>query len=139
MAINAINFDSSARLTVNLAAPVIVLFEMAIVALHSFFQMNVRKVHRLTKAIRIVECDLLAVFVEPVSFAVVTKHGAEDPSMPVKVRELRRLQLLVEVIAASLCQKFLIAPKPARRCRFGIPQIRLMSFFLRRIALLFGI
>ena len=61
---------------------------MAIVALHPFFQMDIREVHSLAKAVRIVERDLLAFFIEPVSLTVVAKHRAENPAVSVEIRKL---------------------------------------------------
>ncbi len=69
----------------------IVLLKMAIVALHPFFQVNVRKVYGLAEAVRIIERDLLAIFVEPVTFSVVAKHRAKYPAMSMKIGELRSL------------------------------------------------
>ena len=127
--IDTINLDRRARLAVDFSVAVIVLLEMAIVALHPFFEMNVGEMHRFTEAVRIVERDLLAVPVEPVSSAVVVEHGPEDPAMSVKIRELRGLQLLVEFRAARLLQELFAAPKSARRCCFRVAEIGLISLF----------
>ena len=89
VAIDAVDFDGGARLAVDFAVAVIVLREMAIVALHSFFEMDVREVDGFAEAIGIFEGDLLAVFVEPVAFAVVIEDGAENPAVAVEVGELR--------------------------------------------------
>jgi len=44
--VNAIDFYCGARFPVDFAVAMIVLRKMAIVTLHPFFQMNVRKMHR---------------------------------------------------------------------------------------------
>src|ERR1043166_6260025 len=98
----------------------IVLAKMAIGTLHSLLEMNVCKVNRFVETVRIVESDLLAVFVQPIAFAVVCVDTAIDPSMPVEISKLRSLQFLVEFGAASLFQEFFIAPKSVCRGRFGI-------------------
>jgi hypothetical protein len=92
MTIDAIDFDRGARLLVNFPIAVIVLRKVAIVALHPFFEMNVGEVHGFAEALRIVERDLFAVLVEPVALAIVIEDRAEDPTVPVEVRELRGLQ-----------------------------------------------
>jgi hypothetical protein len=68
---------------------VIVLRKMAVVALHAFFEMNVGEVDGFPEAVRIIESDLLAVFVEPIAFAVVIEDRAEDPAVTVEIGELR--------------------------------------------------
>src|ERR1051325_8019443 len=112
---------------------------MAIIALHPFFQVNVGEMRGFTEAVRIVERDLLAVPVKPVSSAVVAEHGPEDPAMSVKIPELRGLQLFVEFRAARLLQELFVAPKSPRRSRFRIAQIRLITLLFRGIALLLRI
>ena len=91
MAIDAINLHGRARFAVNFAVAVIVLREVAIVALHAFFEMNVREMHRFRKAIGIFEGDRLSILVEPIAFAVVIEDGAKNPAVSVKVRKLRGL------------------------------------------------
>src|SRR5690242_5358401 len=137
--INAVNFYRRTWLAVDFSVAMIVLLEMAIVALHPLFQMNVCEVYCFSKAIGIVECDWLTVLVEPVSLAIVVEHRAENPAVSVEIGELRSLQLLVEICAARLPQEFLIAPKSSRRGRFGVPQIGLIALLFRRTALLLRI
>ena len=43
------------------------------------------------EAVGIIESDLLAIFVEPVAFAVVIEDGTEYPAVAVEVSELRGL------------------------------------------------
>ena len=108
VAIDAIDFDGGARFAVNFSVAVIVLAEMAIGALHSLFQMNVGQVNGFAETIGIVETDLLAVFVEPVAFAIMRVDAAIDPAMAVKIGKLRGLELLVEFRAAGLLQEFFV-------------------------------
>ena len=88
VAIDAIDFDRGARLAVDFAVAVIVLREMAIVALHAFFEMNVGEVDGFRKTIGIFEGDGVSVFVEPIAFAIVIEDGAKNPAVSVKVGEL---------------------------------------------------
>src|SRR5580698_10115983 len=81
MAIDAVDFDGGTRLAVNFPVAMIILRKVAVVALHSLFQMNVREMHSLAEAVRIIERDLLAVSVQPVSLAVVIEDGAEHPAV----------------------------------------------------------
>ena len=55
VAIDAIDFDGGARLAVEFAVAVAVLLEMAVDALHAFFQMNVREMHGFLEFFGIVE------------------------------------------------------------------------------------
>ena len=93
VAIDAIELDGRARLGVEFSAAVAVLLEMAIDALHSFFQVNILKVRGLLKFLRIVRRDRDSLFVEQVALAVARKHGAEEPAVAVKIGELRRLSI----------------------------------------------
>ena len=82
MTIDAIDFDSGARLAVDFPVAMIVLREVAIVALHPLFKMNVREVHRFSKAVGIIEGDLLAVLVQPIPFTIVVEHRAKTQPCP---------------------------------------------------------
>ena len=139
MAIHAIDLHCRARLPINFPVAVIILREMAIRALHAFLQMNVGQVHGLLKLLRIVERDRLPVLVQPVPFSIVVINPAKHPAMPVKIRKLRRLQFGIELRAACLLQKFVLAPQPARRRHFRILQRCLVSLFLAGIPLLWRI
>ena len=89
MAIDAVDFDRRAGLAVNFPVAVIVLREMAIIALHSLLEMDVGQVHGFAEAVGIIEGDLLTVLVEPVPFTIVIENGSEDPTVAVKIGELR--------------------------------------------------
>ncbi len=102
MAIHTIDLDRRPRFTINVSIAMIVLREVAIVALHPFFEMDVRQVDGFAEAVRIFEADLLAVFVEPIPLAVVIEDGAENPAMAMEIGELRGLQLFVEFGAAHV-------------------------------------
>ena len=136
VAIDAVDFDGGARLTVNFAVAVIVLRKMAVVALHSFFQMDVSEMDGFAEAVGIIERDLLAVFVEPVPFPVVIEDGPEDPAVAVEIGELRGFQFRVEFRAAEIFEKFFIAPEAAGGGGFWIAQIGLVALLFGRIALL---
>src|ERR1700747_3689995 len=139
VAINAIDFHRGAWFAVNFSIAVIVLAEVAIGALHPFFQVDIRKVDGFAKPFRVVKRDLLAVLVEPVAFAIVRVYSAIDPAMPVEIRKLRGFQLLVEFLTASLLQKFFIAPQSARGGGFWIFQRGSVAFFFSGIFLCGGI
>src|SRR5437899_2708779 len=115
VAIDAVDFNGGAGLAVNFSVAVIVLGEMAVVALHPFFEMDVGEVHGFAETVGIVEGNLLAVLIEPVSFAVVIENSAEDPAMAVEISKLRGLQLLVEFGTAGFFQKVFIVPEAANR------------------------
>src|ERR1700730_3574679 len=89
VAIDAIDFDSGARLGVDFAVPVIVLREVAIIALHTFFEMEVGKMDGFQETVGVFKGHGISVFVEPIAFAIVIEDGAEDPAVPVEIGELR--------------------------------------------------
>ena len=101
MTIEAVNFDRGAGFTIDFSVAVIVLCEVAIVALHSFFEVDVGEVNGFAETVRIVEGDLLAIFVEPVPLAVVMEDRAKNPSVAMKIGELCGFQLLVKFGAAN--------------------------------------
>src|SRR5260370_2281114 len=139
MAIDTVDFDGRARLAVNLPVAVIVLREMAVVALHPFFEMDVGEVNGFAETVGIVECDLLAVLVQPVPLAVVIEHVAEDPAMAAAISELRRLQLLVELETACVFQKFFVVPEAAHRRALRIAFERFIALLLAWITLFYRI
>src|ERR1700674_4145699 len=120
MAIHAVDFDSGTRFTKNLSIAVIVRGEVAIVALHAFFEVDVGEVNGFREPLRIIKGNLPAVPVQPVAFAIMTEDRSEYPTVAVKVRELRRLQLRVEFGAAHFVQEFFVAPEPASGGAFRI-------------------
>src|SRR5258708_34367444 len=133
VAIDAVNFHGGAGLAINFSVAVIILAEVAIAALHSLFQVNVRETHGFAEFFWIVERNLLVVFVEPIAFTVVRIHAAVDPAVSVKIGKLRGLKLLVEFRAAGLAQKLLVAPQSSRRGGFRIFQRGLITVLFRRI------
>ena len=137
--IHTVNLDGSARFGINVAVAVIVLGEMAIHTVHSFFKMDVGQMHGLCKALWIIEGDGLALRIEPVPFAVVVVNGSKDPAVPVEVGKLRRFEVGVELGIAELFQKFFVAPEAACRCTFRIVQKELVALLLARIVLLLRI
>jgi len=85
--IDAVDLDGGARFSVNFSVAVIVLSEVAIIALHAFFEMDVGEVYGFPETVGILEGNLLAVFVQPIPFAVVIEYGAENPAVAVKIGE----------------------------------------------------
>src|SRR5258708_13452698 len=110
MAIDAVDLDSSARLAVNFSVAVIGLCKVALMALHPFFEMDIGEVDGFPETVGIIEGDLLSVLVQPVPFAVVIEHRAENPAVAVKIGELRGLQLLVKFGTAAVFQKLFFVP-----------------------------
>jgi hypothetical protein len=98
--------------------------------------MNICKMNGFAKTLRICKRDLLSGLVEPVAFAIVRINVAINPAVPMKVRKLCGLQLFVEIRAASLFQKFLVAPESACGRGFWISQRSLVALFFRGIFLL---
>src|SRR5258708_17317762 len=135
VAIDAVDFDGGARLAVDFPVAMIVLREMAVVALHSFLEMDVGEVDGFAETVGIVERNLLAFLVEPVSFAIVVKNGAEDPPMAVEISELPGLQPLVEFGAADVFEEFFVPPEAAHRGALWIAFERLIALLLRWVAL----
>ncbi len=88
VAIHAIDLNGVARFSVEFAVAVAVLLEVAVDAVHSFFQMDVFEVHGLLELVGIVKRDLLVVLIQQVAFAVVLEHRAENPAVAVEVGEL---------------------------------------------------
>jgi len=101
VAIEAVNFDRGTGFTVDFSVAVIVLREVAIAALHSFFEVDVGEVHGFAETVRIVKGDLPAIFVEPVPFPVVIEDRAKNPAVAVKIGELCGCQLLVKFGTAN--------------------------------------
>src|SRR6266404_3419905 len=139
MAIDAVNFHGGARLAIKFSITVIVLTEVAIDALHSFFQVNVRQMNRFAESFWIVEVDFLVLCVKPVAFAVVGVDAAIDPAVSVKIGELSGLQLFVEFRAAGLLQKFFVTPESPRRSGLRIFQSCAVALFVGRSFLLYGV
>ncbi len=105
VAIGAVHLDGVARLAVELAVAVAVLGEVAVDAVHAFFQMDVLQLHGLLQLLLVGERDDVAVLVEQIAVAVLLEDGAEDPAVAVEVGELRVLQLAVELRRAGLLQE----------------------------------
>ena len=110
MAIGAIDFNGVSRLAVKLAVAVRILAEMAIHAVHAFFEVDVLEVHGFAEFFWIIERNDVVFLVEQVSLAVFFVDGAEDPAVAVEVGELRMLQILFEFGARNFFQKGFVAP-----------------------------
>ena len=126
VAVYAIDLDRVAGFAVELAVTVAVLLEMAVDALHAFFQVNVLEVDGLLEFVGIIEGDRLVFGVEQRAFAVVLENGAEDPAVAVEVSELSVLQLLVEFGCANFLKKIDIRPEAANGGAFGITSLDLI-------------
>ena len=65
---------------------------------------------------------VLAVFVEPVPFAIVIVDAAENPAVAVEIGELRGFQLRIEFRATGVVQEFFVAPQAASGGGFRVAQ-----------------
>ena len=70
-----------------------VLLEVAIHAVHPFFEMDILQVNGFLEAVRIFERDRFVGGVEPRALAIVLVDRPVDPAVSVEIRELRLLQL----------------------------------------------
>ena len=137
MAIDAIDRRRVARLAVELAVSVHVLFEMAISALHSVCEMDVFQVDRFRELVRIVVRDFVIGKIEQVAFAIVLEDRAENPAVPVVIGELRMFEFRIQL--RNAIEKILVAPKSLRRRRLGIALRFDDQLVICRIALHFRI
>ena len=106
--VDGLHLHRGPRLSVNLSIAMIVLIEMAVRALHSLFQMNVRKVHRLAESLWIVERNNLVVLVEPVPFSIVFVDAAKNPAVPVVIGKLGMLELRIQF--RDFVEELLVSP-----------------------------
>src|SRR5205085_7586742 len=115
------------------------LMKVTVNAVHPFFEMNIVEMDRFSESIRIVRRYYCVPAVEQIPFSIAFEDLAKDPAVPVRIRELRSLQLGIEFRSAGLVEKFLLGPEPAQARRLGIPIELLLLFRLRWIVLLSGI
>ena len=136
MAIHAIHFHRVARLAVKIAVAVIVLREMAILAVHAFFEVNVAEMNRFLELVLVVGRHHVVFRVQQVALAIALVDGAKHPAVAVEIGELSVLELLVEFRRADLFQKIEILPFPARGCAFRIREPGLVALLIGGIVLL---
>src|SRR3989442_11191088 len=139
VAVDAVNFNGSAWLTIDFSVSVIVLAKVAIRALHPLREVNIGKMNGLPETVGIVKRDCLAVSVEPVAFPVVRVDSAIHPAVAMKIGELSSLKLFVEFRRAGLLEEFFITPKPTCSCSLGIAYCCLVALCFARIFLSRGI
>src|ERR1700724_3823632 len=89
VAIDAIHFHCVARLAVKIAVAMIVLREVAVLAVHTFLEMDVAEVDGLLEFVLVAGRYGVALGIQQVAFAVALVDGSEDPAVSVKVGELR--------------------------------------------------
>src|SRR5712675_2332353 len=77
--------------------------------------------------------------VQPIAFAVVAEDRSKNPTVAVKVRELRGLQLRVELGTANFVQEFFVAPEAACGSAFRIADESLVALLFGGVALFLGI
>ena len=112
VAVDTVHLDGVANFAVEIAVTVVVLLEMAIDAVHSFFQVNVLQVNGLGQLVRIIRRDFIVICIEKISVAIFLEDSAEEPAVALKLRKLHRVEppfhFLVEV--GGLLKKFRVAP-----------------------------
>ena len=77
-----------ARLGVELSIAVGILLEVAVHAVHAFFEVNVREVHGLFEFIGIFGVDDFIFGIKQIALAVAFVNRAENPAVAVKIGEL---------------------------------------------------
>src|SRR6266404_2067451 len=97
--------------------------------------MNVVEMDSLLESIRIVWRNNRVLCIEQVPFPIALEDLAKDPTVPVKVGELRSLELIVEFRGAGLLQKVRFRPQTAQARSFGIAVKFSLLLSLRRIVL----
>jgi hypothetical protein len=134
VAVLAANFDRGGHLAIKMPVAVVVLGEMTIGALHARVHVRRRHVNGLLEFIGVGIGDTRALLVEQIAAAVPLEHSAKVPAMAVIVRELRVMQLRIQL--RYVLQKTNVCPFAARRSAFGISIQNFASFGNRRILLL---
>src|SRR4029077_10243777 len=115
MTIDAVNLNRVPCLAVEFAVAMAVLLEVTVDAVHAFLKVNVFQVHGFLELFRIFERNWLVFLVQQRAFAVMLKHGSENPAVTVKVSELCSIELPVEFGRASFLKKLHVRPQPPRR------------------------
>src|SRR5205085_12247503 len=114
MTVNASDLNRGARLVIKHSIAVRVLAKVTVNTVHPFFKVNVVEVNCLSESIRIVRRNYCVPGVQQIPFSIAFEDLAENPTMSVRVRELRTFQLGIEFRHAGLVKKFLFRPKPAQ-------------------------
>ena len=135
MAIDALDFDGGPHFAIEFAVAVGILHEMAIDAVHAFFEMNVHQVHRRAVAIGRVRLlgalpallfDVLrhlhrrhqmfgrdvwykrTLMIEEIALAILLVDRSINPAVAMEVGELRVLQMRIEL--GDILQKLGVGP-----------------------------
>ena len=128
MAVHAIDLDGIARLSIELAVAMAVLFEMAINAVHALLEMNVFEMDSLVEFLRIVERHRLVFAIQQRALAVVLEHRAENPAMAVEVGKLCVVDCLLNSGVPVFSRKFTSDQSPRTADPSGLrASIRLRS------------
>src|SRR5258708_13290810 len=93
---------------------------MTIDAVHALLKMNVVKVHCVLESIRIVGRNDRVLRIEQVPFPIAFENLAKHPTMPMKICELRPLELAVEFRGARSFKEVRFRPEPPKTRSFGI-------------------
>src|SRR5258705_13571125 len=139
MTVLASNLDRGAWLVVEIAVAVRVLSKMAVNTMHPFVEMNIVQVNGLFEFIRIVRRNQPALRIEQISFPIALEDFPKQPTVTMKITELRIPEEQIELGRAGRGQEIKVGPETAQTGGFRI-SIQLFLFFRRRrIVLLFRI
>jgi hypothetical protein len=117
--------------TLNVAAAVRIVIEVAVYALHTEIDVNRIEMNGLLEFLRIVGRNDVVAVVEQVALAVALVDGAEIPAVTVIVGELGVLELRIEL--ADLGAELGICPFSAHHCPLGVAIERRAHFITGRV------
>src|SRR6266851_275292 len=110
VAIDAVDLNGVASLSVQLSIPVSILGEMAVNAMHSFFEVNVLEMHGPAEFVGILGRDDIVLFIEQIALAILLVNRAEDPAVAMKIGKLGVLKSFRELWAADFFKEANIGP-----------------------------
>src|SRR5258708_4189678 len=135
VAVHAVDLNRVARLAVNVAISVIVLLAVAVRALHTLVYVNVPELNAFSELVLIVRRHHAILGIQHVALAVMLINRAKHPAVPMEIRELRVLQILVELFSADLFEKAEVIPEPARGGALGIRDPGLVTLLIGWVVL----
>jgi len=133
VAVNALDGRGGTRLAVKFAVAMHVGQKVTVHAVHPLGQVNVFKMDGFGELLRSVVRNDVIIQIQQIAPAVLLEHRAEDPAMPVIIRELRLLELRIQL--GDLFQEIEIAPQPSSGGGFRIIPNRPHQFLIGRIVL----
>src|SRR5260370_5774330 len=110
VAIDAVDLNGVASLSVQLSIPVSILGEMSVNAMHSFFEVNVLEMHGPAEFVGILGRDDIVLFIEQIALAILLVNRAEYPPVAMKIGKLGVLKRFRELWAADFFKEANIGP-----------------------------